>query len=168
MTINGNHSAKAAIVRLIGPDGKQLGMVDRNEALNKAKEYGLDLVTVAPDADPPVVKIMDYGKYRYEQSKKSKRGRKKQKKNVLKQIKFRPKIDEHDYETKLGHIIRFLKAGNKVKVTIMFRGREMAFVEQGRNILDRVTKDVSEIGIVESKPNLIGRDMFMTLMPRKN
>jgi len=143
-------------------------MVDRNEALNKAKEYGLDLVTVAPDADPPVVKIMDYGKYRYEQSKKSKRGRKKQKKNVLKQIKFRPKIDEHDYETKLGHIIRFLKAGNKVKVTIMFRGREMAFVEQGRNILDRVTKDVSEIGIVESKPNLIGRDMFMTLMPRKN
>ncbi len=143
-------------------------MVDRNEALNKAKEYGLDLVTVAPDADPPVVKIMDYGKYRYEQSKKNKRGRKKQKKNVLKQIKFRPKIDEHDYETKLGHIIRFLKAGNKVKVTIMFRGREMAFVEQGRNILDRVTKDVSEIGIVESKPNLIGRDMFMTLMPRKN
>lgn len=143
-------------------------MVDRNEALNKAKEYGLDLVTVAPDADPPVVKIMDYGKYRYEQSKKNKRGRKKQKKNVLKQIKFRPKIDEHDYETKLGHIVRFLKAGNKVKVTIMFRGREMAFVEQGRNILDRVTKDVSEIGMVESKPNLIGRDMFMTLMPKKN
>ncbi len=136
--------------------------------MNKAKEYDLDLVMVAPDADPPVVKIMDYGKYRYEQSKKNKRSRKNQKKNILKQIKFRPKIDEHDYQTKLGHIIRFLKAGNKVRVTIMFRGREMSFVEQGRDILDRVAKDVSEIGVVESKPNLVGRDMFMMLVPKKN
>lgn len=160
-----NEEIHYSTVRLIGPDGAQIGVVPTREALERAKRYGLDLVVVSPGAKPPVCKIMDFGRYMYEQSKKQKKI--KLSSNVLKQMKFRPKIDEHDYQTKLSHVKRFLKAGNKVRITIMFRGREMAFTDKGREILDRIAEDLSDIAEVESPPVLEGRDMRMGLKPKK-
>jgi translation initiation factor IF-3 len=142
-------------------------VVDTHEALNQARALDLDLVEVAPQADPPVARIMDYGKYKYERDVKQKEARKKQSRTGLKEIKFRPKIDPHDYATKKGHVTRFLEAGNKVKVTIMFRGREMAHTDLGRKILDRLVGDLGDLAIVESMPKQEGRNMIMVVGPNK-
>jgi len=150
---------------LIGADGSQLGVKPLPEALQIARESGLDLVEVADKAEPPVCKIMDYGKYKYEQDQRRKESRKKASNVVIKEMKFRPKIDEHDYTTKMKHVERFLGEGSKVKLTIMFRGREMAYPELGRKILDRVAEQVAEIAIIESSPRQDGRNMTMVLNP---
>lgn len=147
------------------PDGRQLGVKPIDEALDIAEEMDLDLVEVAPQAQPPVCKIMDYGKYRYEQTVKMKEARKKQSVVVFKEMKLRPKIDQHDYEIKRKHIERFLKSGYKVKVTIMFRGREMSHTELGKHLLEKVAEELSELGTVESKPKLDGRNMQMVMAP---
>jgi translation initiation factor IF-3 len=156
-----------AQVRLVGHDGAQIGVVETREALSQARALDLDLVEVAPQADPPVCRIMDYGKYKYEQDVKLKEARRKQSRTGLKEIKFRPKIDPHDYATKKGHVTRFLSAGNKVKITIMFRGREMAHTDLGRKILDRLVVDLGELAIVESMPKQEGRNMIMVIGPNK-
>jgi translation initiation factor IF-3 len=142
-------------------------VVDTRDALNRAQALDLDLVEVAPQADPPVCRIMDYGKFKYERDVKQKEARKKQSRTGLKEIKFRPKIDPHDYATKKGHVTRFLSAGNKVKVTIMFRGREMAHTDLGRKILDRLVADLGSLAIVESMPKQEGRNMIMVVGPNK-
>jgi translation initiation factor IF-3 len=152
-------------VRLVGADGQQIGVVDTREALRQALALDLDLVEVAPQANPPVCRIMDYGKFKYERDVRQKEARRKQSRTGLKEIKFRPKIDPHDYATKKGHVERFLKAGNKVKVTIMFRGREMAHTELGRKILDRLVSDLGETIVVESMPKQEGRNMIMVISP---
>ena len=162
-----NERIRAKQVRVVGPDGKQLGIMDTREALRLAQEMDLDLVLVGPNADPPVARIMDYSKWRYEQQMAEKEARKKAKRTEVKSIKFRVKIDEHDYQTKLGHIKRFLQEGHKVKVTIMFRGREVAHPELGERILNRVTEDLKELAVVEMKPEMLGRDMNMLLAPVK-
>jgi len=149
----------------VGPDGNQIGIKPIEEALAMAEELDLDLVEVAPQAQPPVCKIMDYGKYRYEQTVKMKEARKKQSVVVYKEMKLRPKIDRHDYETKKKHIERFLNSGYKVKVTIMFRGREMSHTELGRNILEQLSEELIELGTVESQPKLDGRNMQMIMSP---
>ena len=153
--------------RLIGVDGTQLGLFDIRDAQRIADDQGLDLVEIAPNADPPVCKVMDYGKYKYQQDIKAKQARKNQSKVEIKEMKFRPKIDVGDYETKKGHIMRFLKSGARVKVTIMFRGREMAHPEQGRNLLDRLAEDLKPYATVESAPKQEGRNMIMVLAPIK-
>ncbi len=151
----------------MGADGSQIGVVDTREAIRQARELDLDLVEVAPQANPPVCRIMDYGKFKYERDIRQKDARKKQSRSGLKEIKFRPKIDPHDYATKKGHVERFLKGGNKVKVTIMFRGREMAHTELGRKILDRLVGDLGEKVVVESMPKQEGRNMIMVVSPSK-
>ncbi|MBC7266897.1 MAG: translation initiation factor IF-3 [Coriobacteriia bacterium] len=153
--------------RLISSEGEQLGIFNTMDALRIADEQGLDLVEIAPNADPPVCKIMDYGKYKYEQAIKAKKARKHQATVQVKEIKFRPKIDTHDYETKKRHVVRFLEGGARVKVTIMFRGREMAHAERGLAILERLAEDVKDLGVVESEPKLEGRNMLMVLAPVK-
>jgi translation initiation factor IF-3 len=154
-------------VRLVGPDGSQIGVVSTQDALRQARDLDLDLVEVAPQANPPVCRIMDYGKFKYERDIRQKEARKKQARVELKEIKFRPKIDRHDYDTKKGHVERFLKGGNKVKVTIMFRGREMAHTDLGRRILDRLVGDLGESIVVESMPKQEGRNMIMVIGPNK-
>jgi translation initiation factor IF-3 len=154
-------------VRLVGADGEQIGVIDTREALRQARELDLDLVEVAPQATPPVCRIMDYGKFKYERDVRQKEARRKQSRSGLKEIKFRPKIDPHDYATKKGHVVRFLKGGNKVKVTIMFRGREMAHTQLGRKILDRLVADLGEAIVVESMPKQEGRNMIMVISPNK-
>lgn len=151
----------------MGPDGGQIGIVATRDALRQADELDLDLVEVAPQAKPPVARIMDYGKYKYERDVRQKEARKRQARVEVKEIKFRPKIDTHDYETKKGHVVRFLTAGNKVKVTIMFRGREMAHTELGRKILDRLVGDLDELAQVEQMPKLDGRNMVMVISPTR-
>jgi translation initiation factor IF-3 len=151
----------------VGPDGSQIGIVSTQDALRRAQELDLDLVEVAPQATPPVARIMDYGKYKYERDIRQKEARKKQSKIEVKEIKFRPKIDPHDYATKKGHVVRFLTAGARVKVTIMFRGREMAHTELGRKILDRLVEDLKELAVVESSPKQDGRNMIMVIAPTK-
>jgi translation initiation factor IF-3 len=151
----------------VGADGEQIGVIDTREALRQARDLDLDLVEVAPQADPPVCRIMDYGKFKYERDVRQKEARKKQSRTGLKEIKFRPKIDPHDYATKKGHVARFLKGGNKVKVTIMFRGREMAHTDLGRKILDRLVADLGETIVVESFPKQEGRNMIMVIGPNK-
>jgi len=138
-----------------------------SDALRIADDQGFDLVEIAPDADPPVCKIMDYGKFKYEQDIKAKQARKNQTKVEIKEIKFRPKIDKHDYETKKRHVMRFLDAGAKVKVTIMFRGREMAHPELGLKILERVAEELGDDAVIETQPKLEGRNMHMLLAPTK-
>jgi translation initiation factor IF-3 len=155
-------------VRLIDDDGAQLGIKTADEAREYAYGKNLDLVEVASQADPPVVKVMDYGKYRYEQEQKAKLARKHQSQIHVKEIKFRPKIGIHDYNTKKGHVERFLNQRAKVKVTIMFRGRETTHPERGRDLLMRLAEDVKEIGAIESPPLLDGRNMVMVLGPTKN
>ncbi len=155
-------------MRLIGADGEQIGIKSTDEALKYAWDANLDLVEVAPDAKPPVCRVMDYSKYKYEQEQKAKLARKHQSTITIKEIKLRPKIDPHDYATKKGHVIRFLKNRDKVKVTIMFRGREMTHPDRGRVLLLRLAEEVQDLGIVESAPLQDGRNMVMMLAPHKN
>ena len=155
-------------VRLIDEDGSQLGIKTSDEARQYAYSKNLDLVEVAAQADPPVARVMDYGKYRYEQEQKAKLARKHQVSINVKEIKLRPKIGVHDYETKKGHVVRFLNQRAKVKVTIMFRGREQFFPERGRDLLMRLAEDVKELGTVEQPPLQDGRNMVMVLAPTKN
>jgi translation initiation factor IF-3 len=154
-------------VRLVGADGTQVGIVAIDEAMRLAGDADLDLVEVAPQANPPVCRIMDYGKYKYERALRQKEARKKQSRIEVKEIKFRPKIDRHDYETKKGHVIRFLNAGARVKVTIMFRGREMAHTELGKRILDRLVEDLDGLATVDQPSKLDGRNMVMVIAPTK-
>lgn len=154
-------------MRLIDADGENRGVVSIHEAQEIAGAAGLDLVEVAADARPPVVRIMDYGKWRYEQEQKAKQARRHQSTITIKEIKFRPKIDPHDYATKKGHVTRFLQHGDKVKVTIMFRGRELLHPERGEAILLRLADDLKDLGTIESRPNLDGRNMIMMLAPHK-
>jgi translation initiation factor IF-3 len=154
-------------VRLIGADGEQIGVKDRDDALEFAWNQNLDLVEVAADARPPVCRVMDYSKYKYEQEQKAKLARKHQNVIVIKEIKLRPKVGVHDYETKKGHVVRFLKNHDKVKVTIMFRGREMTHPEKGRELLLRLAEDLKEIAVIESEPLQDGRNMVMMLAPSK-
>jgi len=163
-----NDAIRVPRVRLIDEDGAQIGIKQTNEALEYAYSKNLDLVEVASQADPPVVRVMDYGKYRYEQEQKAKLARKHQLQIQVKEIKLRPKIGIHDYNTKKGHVVRFLNQRAKVKVTIMFRGRETTHPERGRNLLMRLADDVKEIGQIESPPLLDGRNMVMVLGPTKN
>ncbi len=163
-----NEAIRVPRVRLVGEAGDQLGIKTRDEALEYAYSQGLDLVEVAPNADPPVARVMDYGKYRYEQEQKAKTARKHQSQIHVKEIKLRPKIGVHDYETKKGHVVRFLKDRAKVKVTIMFRGREATHPERGRDLLMRLAEDVKELGQIESQPILDGRNMVMVLGPNRN
>jgi translation initiation factor IF-3 len=161
-----NERIRADQVRLISPTGEQLGIKPFKEALEIARNQDLDLVEVASQADPPVCRIMDYGKFKYEQTQKAKRAKKHQSQVVIKEMKFRPKIEEHDFETKKKHVRRFLEAGSKVKITIMFRGRETTHAEIGRGILDRLAADVDDLATVEAQPKLDGRNMTMVLAPR--
>ncbi|HEU5277598.1 MAG TPA: translation initiation factor IF-3 [Gaiellaceae bacterium] len=163
-----NEQIRVPRVRLVGEDGEQIGIKDTKEALEYAYSKNLDLVEVAANADPPVARVMDYGKWRYEQEQRAKQARKHQSTINVKEIKLRPKIGVHDYETKKGHVVRFLNQRAKVKVTIMFRGRENLHPERGRMLLDRLAEDVKEIGQVEQQPTIDGRNMVMLLGPTKN
>jgi translation initiation factor IF-3 len=163
-----NDAIRVPNVRLIDDDGAQLGIKTTDEAREYAYAKNLDLVEVAAQADPPVAKVMDYGKYKYEQEQKAKQARKHQSQIHVKEIKLRPKIGVHDYNTKKGHVERFLNQRAKVKVTIMFRGRETTHPERGRDLLLRLADDVKEIGQIESQPLLDGRNMVMVLGPTKN
>ncbi len=154
-------------MRLVGPNGEQVGIVRIEDALRLAQESDLDLVEVAPMERPPVCKLMDYGKFKYENAQKARESRKNQVNTVIKEMKLRPKIDPHDYETKKGHVVRFLKAGDKVKITIMFRGREQSRPELGFRLLQRLAEDVQELGFVEFAPKQDGRNMIMVLGPYK-
>jgi translation initiation factor IF-3 len=162
-----NEAIRAETVRLIDDQGDNRGVLPIAEALDIATTANLDLVEVAADARPPVVRVMDYGKWRYEQEQKAKQAKRHQSTITIKEIKFRPKIDPHDYDTKKGHVVRFLKQQNKVKVTIMFRGRELLHPERGEAILLRLAEDVKDLATIESKPNLDGRNMIMMLAPIK-
>jgi translation initiation factor IF-3 len=155
-------------VRLIGADGEQLGIVDTPEALRRAQAADLDLVEVAPNSKPPVTRMLDYSKYKYEQEQKSKAARKHQQQVNIREIKLRPKIAANDYNTKKGHVERFLKHGDKVKVTIMFRGREQAHPERGRDLLGKLLEDLGGLGVMESAPLQEGRNMSMLLAPGKD
>jgi len=163
-----NDAIRASRVRLIDDDGSQLGIKTTDDAREYAYGKNLDLVEVAAQADPPVAKVMDYGKYKYEQEQKAKQARKHQSQIHVKEIKLRPKIGVHDYNTKKGHVERFLNQRAKVKVTIMFRGRETTHPERGRDLLLRLAEDVKELGVIESQPLLDGRNMVMLLGPTKN
>ncbi|MEJ5998785.1 translation initiation factor IF-3 [Corynebacterium sp. H130] len=160
-----NERIRVPEVRLVGPNGEQAGVVRIEDARKLAYDADLDLVEVAPNAKPPVVKIMDFGKFKYEQDQKAREARKNQQQTVVKEQKLRPKIDDHDYETKKGNVIRFLDKGSKVKVTIMFRGREQSRPELGFRLLERLAADVAEHGVVESRPKQDGRNMTMVLGP---
>src|SRR5205823_394599 len=162
-----NDRIRSPQVRLVGPDGSQIGIISTQDALKRAQDLDLDLVEVAPQAQPPVCRIMDYGKYKYEKDIRQKEARKKQARIEVKEIKFRPKIDPHDYATKKGHVERFLKQGARVKVTIMFRGREMAHTELGRKILDRLVEDLKDLAVVDAYPKLDGRNMVMVIAPTR-
>ncbi len=162
-----NDEITASKCRLIGVDGSQLGLFSIRDAQRVADDQGLDLVEIAPNAEPPVCRVMDYGKFKYQQAMKAKAARKNQSKVEVKEMKFRPKIDIGDYETKKGHVMRFLKKGARVKITIMFRGREMAHPEQGLNVLERLAADLKPYATVESKPKMEGRNMLMLLSPIK-
>src|SRR3954468_3633534 len=163
-----NDQIRAPKVRLVDENGEQVGIKQTAEALEYAYSKGLDLVEIAAQADPPVAKVMDYGKYRYEEEQKAKQARKHQQQIHVKEIKLRPKIQAHDYNTKRGHVVRFLNQRAKVKVTIMFRGRETTHPERGRDLLMRLADEVKEIGQIEQPPLLDGRNMVMVLGPTKN
>ncbi|MCL0107892.1 translation initiation factor IF-3 [Peptococcaceae bacterium] len=153
-------------LRLVDDKNNQLGIMSLQEALRVAEERQLDLVEIAPQANPPVCRLMDYGKYKYEQSKKEKEAKKKQKIIQVKEIKMRPNIEEHDYQVKLRNVMKFLKSGNKVKATIMFRGREIVHAPKGEEILSRMAGDLKEVSVVERSPKLEGRNMVMVLSPK--
>lgn len=162
-----NEQITARTCRLIGVDGSQMGLFGVRDALRIADEQNLDLVEIAPGADPPVCRVMDFGKYRYQQDLKAKAARKNQAKIEIKEMKFRPKIDVGDYETKKGHVLRFLKKGARVKITIMFRGREMAHPDQGLSVLERLSDDLKDVATIEQQPKLEGRNMHMLIAPIK-
>jgi translation initiation factor IF-3 len=162
-----NDRIRVPEVRLVGADGEQIGIVRIEDAIRRAQEADLDLVEVAPMARPPVCKIMDYGKFKYESAQKAREARRNQQLTVIKEMKLRPKIDPHDYETKKGHVVRFLNAGDKVKVTIMFRGREQSRPELGFRLLQRLAEDIGELGYVEAAPKQDGRNMIMVMAPHK-
>jgi translation initiation factor IF-3 len=162
-----NERIRVPEVRLIGEDGNQVGVVKTDDALAYAQERDLDLVEVAPEARPPVTRVLDYSKYKYEQEQKQKAARKHQQQITVREIKFRPKIAQHDYDTKKGHVERFLRNQDKVKVTIMFRGREMAHPERGEMILTRLADELDELAVVEQRPIQDGRNMTMMLAPAK-
>lgn len=155
-------------VRVINSEGDQVGVRSIEEALRLARESGMDLVEVVPNADPPVCRIMDYGKFKFEQSKKAQAAKKKQKQVQVKEIKFRPNTDDGDYQTKMGHLHRFVEHGDKVKISLRFRGREMAHQDLGRKLLDRIEEDTKDIVTVEQRPQMEGRVMVMMLAPRKS
>ena len=163
-----NEHIRVPRVRLVDEDGAQIGIKSTDDAREYAYSKNLDLVEVAPNADPPVARVMDYGKYKYEQEQKAKQARRHQQQINIKEIKLRPKIGVHDYETKKGHVVRFLNQRAKVKVTIMFRGRETLHPERGRDLLMRLAEDVKELGTIETQPLLEGRNMTMLLGPTKN
>lgn len=160
-----NEQIRAREVRVIGAEGEQLGIMGRNEAIAAAKELGLDLVEVAAAADPPVCRIMDYGKFKYEAQKKKQEAKKRQSVVQIKEIKLRPKTDEHDYQTKVNHIRRFIEDGDRCKVTIFFRGREIVHKDRGQAMLDRVTEDTKDIAKVEQEARAEGRTLHMMLVP---
>ncbi|WP_459830058.1 translation initiation factor IF-3 [Hydrogenophilus islandicus] len=162
-----NDEIDAPQVRLIGPDGQQIGIVSLREAFAAADEAGLDLVEIAPTANPPVCRIMDYGKFKYQEQKKAQEARAKQKQIQVKEIKIRPGTDENDYQIKLRNLRRFLMDGDKAKVTLRFRGREMAHQELGLRQLERIQQDLADIGVVEQMPKLEGRQMVMVIAPAK-
>jgi translation initiation factor IF-3 len=166
-TLRCNRRIRVPEVRLIGPEGDQLGVYITMEAIKRAEESGLDLVEISPHANPPVCKIMDYGRFKYEQSKKKHEQKKKQTVVHIKEIKMRAATDEHDFQTKLRHVKRFLEEGNKVKISIRFRGREMAHTDLGRERMQKVADELKEIGQVESFPKMEGRQLFMMLAPLK-
>ncbi len=163
-----NDQIRISPVRLIDADGEQVGVIDLDEAKERAADAGLDLVEVAPDARPPVCRLMDYGKYKYEEARKAREARKKQHTVQIKEVKFRPGIEDHDYEFKTRHVRRFLEDGDKVKVTMMFRGRQMAHPELGMEVLEQLVEDVSDVGRIESQPTREGRTLIMMLAPRKD
>ena len=162
-----NEQIRIPQLRVVDEEGEQLGILDRNEALEIARDRGLDLVEVAPNARPPVCRIMDYGKFKYEESKKAKRAKAKQHQQRVKTVKFRPKTEEHDYAFKKKHIIEFLDEGAKVKVVVMFRGREMAYVELGERIIQRLLEDLKDVALLDDDPKLEGRNLTLMVSPRK-
>jgi translation initiation factor IF-3 len=162
-----NERIRVPEVRLIDENGQQVGIMRTQEALRYAQERDLDLVEVAPDAKPPVCRVLDYSKYKYEQNQKQKAARKHQQQINVREIKFRPKIAQNDYETKRGHVERFLRGRDKVKVTIMFRGREMAHPERGEMILNRLAEDLGDLAVIEQRPQQDGRNMTMMLAPQR-
>jgi translation initiation factor IF-3 len=164
--LNINGEIKAVQVRVI-EEGKQLGIMPLKEALAIAAKAGLDLVEIAPSADPPVCRVMDYGKYRYQQSKKLQDARKSQTTIQIKEIRLRPKTEEHDLEVKIRHIKKFLQQNDKVKVSMMFRGREIAYTDLGRKLMESVRDALAEVGVVEMQPKLEGRNMIMVVVPKK-
>jgi translation initiation factor IF-3 len=161
-----NRQIRISPLRVIAPDGSQMGILDVETALAAAQEQGLDLVEVAPTARPPVVRIMDYGKFKFEQAKMARIAKKKQHVIHLKEVKYRPGIDDHDFDTKTRHARRFLEEGNKVKVTLMFRGRQIAHPELGREVVDRVAQELTDIAKIESEPKFEGKSMTMILTPK--
>lgn len=163
-----NEQIRIPRLRVVDEEGEQLGVLERNEALEIARERGLDLVEVAPNAHPPVCRIMDYGRFKYEEEKKAKRAKKKQHQQKVKIVKFRPKTEDHDYTFKKRHIIEFLEGGDKVKVVVMFRGREMAHVELGQKILERLLVDLQDHAMLDDDPKLEGRNLSLMLSPKKN
>jgi translation initiation factor IF-3 len=162
-----NERIRVPEVRLIGDDGKQIGVIKTPEALRYAQERDLDLVEVAPDARPPVCRVLDYSKYKYEQAQKQKQARKHQQQITIREIKFRPKIAQNDYDTKKGHVIRFLKGKDKVKITIMFRGREVTHPERGVALLEKLAEELGDLAVIEQRPTQDGRNMTMMLAPSK-
>nr|WP_318152033.1 translation initiation factor IF-3 [Nocardioides hwasunensis] len=162
-----NERIRVPEVRLVGPNGETVGIVPTDQALKLAVEADLDLVEIAPQGRPPVCKLMDYGKFKYENAQKARESRRNQTNVIIKEMKLRPKIDKHDYETKKGHVVRFLGAGDKVKITIMFRGREQHRPELGFRLLQKLAEDVQELGFVESSPKQDGRNMTMVIGPHK-
>jgi translation initiation factor IF-3 len=162
-----NHEIKAREVRLIGPDGKQLGIMSLKDALRHAQDAQLDLVKIASDAKPPVCKVMDFGKFKYEQSKREKEARKNQKIINIKEIRMNPTIDEHDFQVRLKNTLKFLKDGDKVKVSIRFRGRQMAHTKLGEEVLNKMAENIKELGVVERAPKMEGRNMIMILSPKQ-
>ncbi|WP_431356764.1 translation initiation factor IF-3 [Paracoccus marinaquae] len=161
-----NERIRVAEIRLIGPEGENIGVVPPSIGLDMAREHGLDLVEISPNATPPVCKVMDLGKFKYEQQKREAEARKKQKVIDIKEVKFRPGTDTHDYDVKMRNVMKFLDAGDKVKITLRFRGREMAHQDLGLDLLNRVKDDVGEAGKVEAMPKLEGRQMVMMISPR--
>ncbi|NSW86317.1 MAG: translation initiation factor IF-3 [Syntrophobacteraceae bacterium] len=164
--VNVNERIRSSEVRVIGQDGQQLGVLSLKKALELAAQEELDLVEVAPNADPPVCKIMDYGKFKYQQSKRTQEAKKKQTVIQVKEVKIRPKTDEHDLQVKIRHVRRFLAQKDKAKVTILFRGREIAYTDQGTKVLERVKEELQDEAVVEQPPKMEGRNMVMILAPR--
>lgn len=166
--MNVNEGIRAREVRVIGPDGEQIGIKPIREALELAQQHNLDLVNVAPNAKPPVCRIMDFGKYKFEQSKKEKEARKNQKVINVKEVRFSPTIDEHDYQTKLRSAIKFLEKGDKVKASVRFRGRQIAHADLGKRVLERLAQEAEQVAIMEKPPRMEGRSMVVILAPRND